>query len=233
MSKDSYEAVLPEIEAISDADTKLPNMPIDKYAQEAANLEVWSLGDIPALTPVGVPQATFDALPVRTDALRYAQSVWMKDRYGREEARQQWDTESPLAITLKNELEHAFRYGFRKRPDLLAKVQVIEEGTGNEDLVQDLSDLSVLGKDNLDLLTQAGVTAEKLDEAATKSTEMSALLAATTGEAAENNSAKIQRDKAYTLLKQAVDEIRAAGKFVFWKDEKRLKGYKSEHWRRN
>ncbi|SHK88754.1 hypothetical protein SAMN04488028_110126 [Reichenbachiella agariperforans] len=229
MSKDSYDALLPEIEAISDADTKIPNMPIDKYAQEAANLEVWSLGDIPELTPVGVPQSTFDALPARTGALRHAQSVWMKDRYGREEARHQWDTESPLVIKLKNELEHAFRYGFRKRPDLLAKVQVIEEGTGNEDLVQDLSDLSVLGKNNLDLLTSIGVTAEKLDEAATKSAEMSALLAATTGEAAENNSAKILRDKAYTLLKQAVDEIRAAGKFVFWKDAKRLKGYRSAY----
>ncbi|MEQ8471570.1 MAG: hypothetical protein RIC35_10305 [Marinoscillum sp.] len=35
------------------------------------------------------------------------------------------------------------------------------------------------------------------------------------------------RDKAYTFLKRAVDEIREAGKYVFWKDPKRLQGYRS------
>lgn len=206
MSKQNYDALLAEIEAIPEAETKIPNMPIDKFSQEAANLEVWSTDDVAALTTVGVAQATFDSIIPKIDALRYAQSTWMKDRYSKEEARQEWDTESPIALELKNELEHAFRFAFRQRPDLLNKVKAIEEGSGNEDLIQDLSDLSVLGKAN------------------------QPLLAAMNGERAENNSAKTIRDKAYTLLKKAVGEIREAGKYVFWKNPDRLKGYYSARW---
>ena len=38
------------------------------------------------------------------------------------------------------------------------------------------------------------------------------------------------RDKAYTLLKWAVDEIRECGRFVFWRTPERLKGYSSPYW---
>ena len=33
------------------------------------------------------------------------------------------------------------------------------------------------------------------------------------------------RDKAYTHLKQAVDQVRECGQYVFWRNEARLKGY--------
>lgn len=229
MSKQNYDDLLAEIEAIAEAETKIPNMPVDKYLQEAADLVVWSEPDISKLSTVGVTQAIFDSLPIRTGALRYAQSLWAKERYSKEEAQLEWDEKSPAAIALKNELEHTFRFAFRKRPDLLSKVHTIEEGSGNEDLIQDLSDLAVLGKANTTLLEAAALDVTKLDTAESTSQEMSVLLATINGERADNNSAKITRDKAYTLLKQAVDEIREAGKFIFWKDTTRLKGYRSAY----
>ncbi len=45
MSKAQFDALLPEIEAISDAETLTPNMPVDKFVQEAADMEVWSKTD--------------------------------------------------------------------------------------------------------------------------------------------------------------------------------------------
>lgn len=33
-------------------------------------------------------------------------------------------------------------------------------------------------------------------------------------------------------MKALVDEIREAGKYVFWKDEIRYRGYTSEYWRK-
>ena len=232
MSRENHEALLPEIEAIEDADVKTPNMPVDVYLQEASDLEVWSKEDQSKLTAVGVAQAVFDGLLTRVGALRHAQSLWMKERYSKEEATQEWDQKSPDAIALKDELEHAFRFAFRKRPDLLTKVQAIEEGSGNADLVQDLSDLSVLGKANLPLLEAINLDTAKLDTAETMSNEMSTLLATMNGERTSNNAAKVIRDKAYTYLKASVDEIREAGKYVFWKDKTRLKGYRSEYHRR-
>ena len=40
------------------------------------------------------------------------------------------------------------------------------------------------------------------------------------------------RDKAYTHLKQAVDEVRECGHYVFWRNEARLKGYSSRYFRK-
>ncbi|MGM0582240.1 MAG: hypothetical protein ACQETL_16295 [Bacteroidota bacterium] len=229
MSKENFETLKGTIEAIEPADTKIPNMPVDVYVQEASDLQEWSKEDQPQLQDVGVPQAYFDELEARIGALRYAQSVWNKDQYTKEEAQQEWDELSPKAFELKNELEHAFRFAFRKRQDLLNKVQGIEQGTSNADLVQDLSDLSTLGKSNLPLLTAINFDVSKLDEAAKEATDLSVILAKANGERKEEGSPKITRDKAYTYLKQAVDEIYEAGKYLFWKDDARRKGYYSRY----
>ena len=229
MSKDNFDALKPEMDAIPDNEVKTPNMPVDKYVQESADLVVWSKEDQPKLEAVGVPTASFTRLPVAEGALRYAQSIWNKERYSQEEATRQWNEEAPVADDLRNELEHSFRYAFRTRPDLLSRVAAIEDGTGNADMLQDLSDLSVLGKANLPLLQAISFDETKLDTAAALSDSLSDVLATMNGERTDPNQAKRTRDRAYTLLKNVVDEIREAGKFVFWKDDKRRKGYYSRY----
>ncbi|MCH9008526.1 hypothetical protein IIA29_11070, partial [candidate division KSB1 bacterium] len=42
----------------------------------------------------------------------------------------------------------------------------------------------------------------------------------------------MMRDKAYTHLKQAVDQVRECGQYVFWRNEARLKGYGSRYFRK-
>lgn len=60
---------------------------------------------------------------------------------------------------------------------------------------------------------------------------MADLLGATNGERKEVSEAMIIRDKAYTYMKQAVDEIRECGKYIFWRNPDRLKGYISDFWK--
>jgi hypothetical protein len=55
------------------------------------------------------------------------------------------------------------------------------------------------------------------------------VLAEARGEEAVDREAKALRDKAYTLLKESVDEIREFGRFVFWRDEDRRLGYGSAY----
>jgi len=47
-----------------------------------------------------------------------------------------------------------------------------------------------------------------------------------------DNPEKELRDRAYTYLKQAVDEIRDYGKYAFWKEEKKVKLYSSNYSRK-
>jgi hypothetical protein len=58
------------------------------------------------------------------------------------------------------------------------------------------------------------------------------LLSRATSERGDNNQARVTRDKAYTLLKQALDEIRECGQYVFWRNPQRLKGYVSQYHKR-
>ncbi|MCK8521278.1 hypothetical protein M0D21_06860 [Aquimarina sp. D1M17] len=70
---------------------------------------------------------------------------------------------------------------------------------------------------------------KKLDVAAQLSDTMAELLAKANGAAQENSVSKSLRDKAFTHLKEAVDEVRAAGKYAFKADPDRFKGYVSRY----
>lgn len=225
---DDYNAKLGEILAIPDKDVTEPAMPVDVYLQESENLAKWSIMDLAPLAAVGITQVMINDLPVRAGALREAQSVWFKDRNSQLEAQREWGIQAPLAFDQRDELVHAFRYAFRNDAALIARVAEIAEGDSNADMIQDLNDLSVLGKNNVAPLQAIGFDLNKLNVAAETSNAMAELLAAANGDKSLQSETKMIRDKAFCYLKQRVDEIRAAGKYVFWKNEKRLKGYSSE-----
>lgn len=227
-----YNELLPVITVINPADVLTLNMPIDVFVQEAENLFHWCKDDQQALTRIGLDWNLALSLPGRSGACREAQSLWIKERNTRREAEQDWKEQAPAAFELRDQLIHTFRFAFRKFEGLLARVDEIALGDTNSDMVQDLNDLSVLGKANSDLLTAINFDLNLLNTAADLSDHMGDLLGATNGERKEVSEAMVIRDKAYTYLKQAVDEIRECGKFAFWRNPERLKGYISDHWRK-
>jgi len=229
---DDYNAKLDAIKAIPNENVLNPTLPVDVFLQEAENLHKWSNDDAVVLATVGITQEMIDDLPVRAGACREAQSNWFKDRYTQQEAQKVWGEQSPDAYDLRDELLHAFRFAFRNDSVLLGRVSAIAEGSGHADMIQDLNDLAVLGKENSDALTAIGFDPTKLDTAANTADAMADLLATANGDKAEKNESKVVRDKAYTYLKELVDEIREAGKYLFWRDKQRLTGYSSEFWKR-
>lgn len=170
-------------------------------------------------------------LPLRAGACRYAQSIWAKESQSREEAEKEWKEKSPAAFDLRDRIVRHLTFAFRKEPELVSKVQIIREGGSNSDMLQDLSDESLLGKDNVELLKAIGFDLKLLDEAATLVDDLSVVLAKANGEAGDDAGVKDVRDKAYTM-KMAVDEIREVGQYVFYKDSDRKKGYISQYLKR-
>jgi hypothetical protein len=230
---DDFAAKQDAINAIADDQTKSPTLPIDIFLQEAENLYQWCQDDKDKLTAASLDWTVVDDLPVRSGALRQAESLWFKERFTREEAEKLWNEKSPQAYELRNQLLHDFRFAFRKNSDLANRVSQIADGNGHADMIQDLNDLAELGKANTELLTAIGFDAALLDTAAVMSDEMADLLSKATADRADNNHARVTRDKAYTLLKQAVDEIRECGQYVFWRDAQRYKGYVSVYFKRH
>jgi hypothetical protein len=229
---DDYNAKLETILAIPGEQVHEPTLPVDVFLQEAENLHHWSLDDAEALKVVGITMAMIKDLPVRAGACREAQSIWNKDYRSRQEAQKEWGKLAPEAYDFRNDLLTSLRFAYRKDHALLSRVHTISDGNGHADMIQDLNDIAVLGRENPDLLMAIGFDLVHLDVAATRADELADLLAEANGDKADPNNSKIIRDKACTHLKELVDEIREAGKYVFRKDSNRLKGYSSEYWRK-
>ena len=227
---DDYNAEIETIRAIPDDKTLEPAMPVDTYLQESENLAKWSLMDAEALATISITLAMLNKLPVRAGALREAQSIWVKDHNSQQDAQREWAEAAPEAFAMRDQLLHDFRYAYRNDAAILARVAEIAEGDTNADMIQDLNDLSLLGKSNTAPLEAINFSLEKLEAAATASDELANILALANGDKSLQNESKVIRDKAYTHLKELVDEIRNAGKYLFWKNEKRYKGYVSQWW---
>ncbi|TRX61021.1 hypothetical protein [Carboxylicivirga sp. M1479] len=226
---DDYNAKLLEAKALSDDQVKKPYVPMGIFFQEAEDLAVWAKNDEAELSAAGLPAEVIDELPVLVGAASQSQSNWMKEVKTREQDEQAWVDLEPLAYDLRNELLHAFRYAFRDRSDLLSQVAEIDEGAGHADMIQDLNDLAVLGRDHLPTLATIGVSEEKVEQAAVMSDQARDVRARANGEKYSENENLTIRNKMYTLVKNAVDEIRMCGKFVFWRNKDRLKGYSSAY----
>jgi hypothetical protein len=229
-SRDEYNQAIDQILAIDEKQVKFPdNIPVGTYVQEADNLYEWCREDKETLTAQGLPWEFVTDLPMRAGALREAEARWNSQRFNKKEAAKKWDRISPGAYELRDQLLQYFRFAFRKDHDLMKTVKRIAEGNGHADLIQDLNDLSVLGRDNTGLLGKINFDMNLLDEAAEASRALSQLLAEVNTERMEYKEAKGIRDRAYTHLKEAVDEIYDHGQFAFRGDEERLRGYRSNY----
>ena len=122
-------------------------------------------------------------------------------------------------------------HAYYKIPDLYARTQKIAEGSGHANMIQDLSDLSALGKANSQPLVAISLDLSLLDKAETLSEKMAVLLANSNGKKMEDNKLRVLRDKAFMHMKDAVDEIRRCGQYIFWKNDARRKGYVSKFYK--
>lgn len=229
MSKEQFELKKAIIEAIPENLVGYPGVPVDAALQEAEDLNVWCQADKDLLVKTGLDWKLVEDLSIRAGSLRYIQSQWQKEYRSLEQAQKEWAEKSPAAYELRDELLHHFFFAFNKLSDLNALTQKIAEGNTHADMIQDLSDLAALGKANVEPLKAINLDLGLLDKAETTSEEMAGLLANANGKKLEDNKMRLLRDKAFYHMKEAVEEIRRCGQYVFWKDEQRRKGYISKY----
>jgi len=99
-------------------------------------------------------------------------------------------------------------------------------------MIQDLSDLAELGKNHIAELEAIGFDLSKLDEARSMAIRLTKLLGEVNGSYKKASPLIKLRNKSYLHLKEAVDEIRRVGQYVFRKNEKKVRAYSSSYLRR-
>jgi hypothetical protein len=227
-----YEAKLKDIIAVQDADIiPLNAIPVEMFIQDTEMLLQWVETDKEAFLKANFNWKIVEDIPILILALREAGSRWMSQRFAKKETGKLWKEKSVELYNLRNSLLHEFRYAYRKNFFTLNRVNAIAGRMAYASLIQDLSDLSVLGKENPNDLKSINFDIPQLEKASLLAHETSVLFAASTIEG-DCSAAKKIRDQAFTLLKNAVDEVCDCGQYIFWKDETRRKGYSSAYLRR-
>lgn len=221
--------LLPEIKAVPKEQVKQCDMPIGIYLQESENLHTRASTDLSFLTTVGMTEELLDKLLPRIGALRTAQSNWEELNTVRQEAKDAWKLKWPGFLEFREDLIDHMDFAYRNDEALIKKLQAIKEGDSQADSIQDMVNLSVLGKANLAPLEAINFDAALLDKAAEDADKMSGLLGAVNGHMYVDDEIKVVRDQSYTFLKQVVDEIRNYGRFVFRKNPDHVKSYSSKY----
>lgn len=231
MSQADFDAMKPLFSAITGDALRKPNMPVHVSVQEAQNLLDRANRDKDALQAVGFDWSLVESLPARIGALQVAESNWFTERDKREAAQERWAKEAPEAYALRDHLLRSMRYAYRNDPAVMTKVHEIAEGNSHADMLQDLSDIATLGRDFSEPLVAIKLDLALLDQAQERASTLGRLLAEVLGDKTENKQALLVRDQAFTLLKQAVDEIRACGQYVFWDNDRIRDEYVSDYQR--
>jgi len=222
---------LDEIKAVLMEEIKQCDIPFGIYLHESENLHTRVSVDLPKLTAVGMDPILLTDLLAYTGATRTAQSNWEELNTVRDEAKKAWKAEWPAFIELREDLIENMDFAYRNDELLLKKLAVIKQGDSQADAVQDMANLSVLGKANLAPLEAIRFDVSLVDKAAEDADKMAGLLGAVNGHMYVNDETKVIRDQSFTLLKRVVDEIRKYGRFVFRKDEEHAKAYTSKYGR--
>jgi hypothetical protein len=158
--------------------SRLPICLVDVFIQESENLYKWCQDDKEVLIKADLDWKLVKDMPARAGALREAESRWFLHRFQREEARIEWIKRSPEAYDLRDQLLHAFSYAYRNYADLAARVVAIREGGSHADMIQDLNNLAVIGREKPEPLQKINFDMALVDKAAKTADEMGTLYAA-------------------------------------------------------
>ena len=210
-----------------------PTIPVDITIGEAGQLHQYAIEDKEQLLAKGLSQEKIQQLIPRAKFLQTKQSAWTAVYQSALTNTQQWEDKIDEGRLLQRELKYDFQFAYRNDSDILKKLSNIMDGNGNMDLIQDLSDYPAFAKQYPEPLKAIHFDTTKTERAKQISLDLVDLMNKVDGvKNSKNRPEKIMRDRAYTYLKQLVDEIRDYGKYAFWNDEEKQKRYSSEYMRK-
>jgi hypothetical protein len=233
MSQVDLDGLRPTLLALASTEVDAPDVPPAVVVQEAFNL-VALLADPSVRTRLlskGLPAAVIDGLGPAAGALSTAQAQWMA-------ARDPHKSEAQAALELRayelrTRLSSACRFHLRNQRKALSTLDVIAEGEGTADLIQDLHDLAELITQNVTHFA-ADTTFDAAERAATASSLASELRLAVSAATVTSDqaAAKDLRDRAYSHLDDVLANLRAAGRYAYEDDPATQTKFSSAYLRR-
>lgn len=217
-AQECYEERLPILMAIPEDFVTALTMPPEEASAEVARMTVVVKRDSVRLLAKGVEPDFINTFEVRAGTLIYAVAMLDVIISNAEGAQMQWGKKKPVAVKVREELIVGFAWALRSEKKAIEALGRIKEGKGNKDLIGDLLELNILGSRYLELLKKYGVTLELLEQAKVLNTELNRILAHCKVDPDAYNEQVDICNRAWTDIKEALDDIYQAGKFAFLND---------------
>ncbi len=228
-AQEFYEKNLPIIQSINDNDIVGLSMPQEQAATESEQLLLVATNHKDLLTARGLNPVFIDTLEERAGTFAYAAVNFDINTKKVSVFKELWNEKSDIAYNLRRKIINEFDFAFRKNNEAIENLKEVKKGRGDKDMVLDLLAVYALGKKFPSELEAISFDLTLLEQAKTLHEEVSEAYAEAMIYDDAINEARVIRDKAYTWLKEAMDEIREYGKFVFQDDPEKQKNYFSEY----
>lgn len=214
--------------SLSGKPNKKPDMPIGIYIQEAENLYHWCKDDKEKLNRLGISDEFIQLLEPFTKELRDREAEFHVLKNSKNRIQEELTTLVNEARELRSGILHTLRYCLREDKQELKNLRRFNKSRSYPSLAQDLSDLVVFVQKGIEQNEITKDVYSKLERASFLASHLGHVFASKKANQ-KNHTVKDKRNQAYSNLKEVVDEIRSAGKFLFDKDHERFRGYCSEY----
>lgn len=207
-----YDATLPEVRAMSDGSIEKNNKPIDKLILEAAGMLLAYYENRSRFLENKFPLDESEKMDRRIGACRIAQSLYGVHAKADEGTKKRWSQKHDEAVKLKATFNKYIRFACVEFELSNTAIKKIADGSGTADLIQDLSDVSILAGEMKEYLDTINFDLTLIDTASTLASELGALKNAAERDRSE---AKVIRDKIVTLLIQSITKVRRWAHLIF------------------
>lgn len=212
-----FSQVKSKIEALDDKLTRAPSMPIKTFIQKAEIQIERAHKMIDALKRVKFNAAILDEIPLFLGALRHLASAWFNIQFDKPETRKIWMEKQEISEEYRFELSAALSLAFHDDDVTMEKLQELNQGGSNADEIQILNDLVYLAQ-NINkekLLAETELTDEKITDAGQLAVELGQIYAKVIVDESTSPEIRIQRDKTFTIIEDAMKEIERRAHYAF------------------
>ncbi len=209
-SLDDFNESKEEIDSVKEDQIISINMPFKHYLQEVQVIIRRLIKEKKVLETGGMDFTKVERADKLTGACRELYSLMYMVTIGQSEFRTNLEEADELIYDLKE----AMLFAFKDHPELLLKLSNILDGNSYADMFQDLNDFATLGRNNKELLNAIGYDMANVERAAELSKKLSDLYAQVTIDRSSPPDMTITRNKAFTLLKKAIDNLNSQARYI-------------------
>lgn len=223
----NYDELLPVIKAVEKY--AAPAMPLEEAVAEGNRMVVVVGEDRAKLELSGIDPVYLDSLEARVSAFAWSAAELTTYIDTESTARNEWIAIKPESDKVRKDAFKTMYRAFRKDQELTVAVDNIKEGQGNSDYVLDFLSIHKVSKANVGLFEAVHGDLSLIERSAELYTQLSNIYSRMVTDPKKLNEAKVICYKAWAYLKEAIDEIYEAGRYVFDEEDTRHFLYYSDY----